>query len=268
MQLPLVDYHMHTPLCGHAVGEPREYALSAIKAGLGEIGFSDHAPLVAYPDPKLAMSFEQLPGYHKMIETVRAEFKGKLVIKVALEADYIKGYEPRTAEILSAYPYDYIIGSVHFIGDWGFDNPEDTSRWSKENVDEIYKKYYDLLRKSAQSKLFDIMGHVDLVKKFGHRPKADMTTEIQKTAEVFKASGVAVEINTAGLRKPVKEMYPSLDALKIYAQAGVPLTFGSDSHDPKDVAADFKKAFELARAAGYREYLTFKDRRIERKIKL
>lgn len=268
MSQPIVDYHMHTPLCGHAIGEPAEYARQAVKAGLAEIGFSDHAPLVAYADPKIAMGFEQLAQYHRMIESVREEFKGRLKIRVALEADFISGYENKTKEILTAYPYDYVIGSVHFIGDWGFDNPADMSRWEKQDIDKIYRQYYHLLRLSAQSRMFDIMGHVDLVKKFGHRAKSDMTTDIEKTAEVFKASGVAVEINTAGLRKPVKEMYPSLDALKIYALAGVPLTFGSDSHDPKDVGADFDKAAGLARAAGYKEYLTFKQRKIERKIKL
>ncbi len=270
MSTPVVDYHMHTPLCGHAVGDPREYVMRAIEAGLSEIGFSDHAPLVAYSDPKVAMSLDQLPTYHKMIEDVRAQFSNKIVIKVALEADFIVGFEDKTKEILANYSYDYVIGSVHFIGDWGFDNPQghDLSRWNGANIDQIYRQYYKLLRLSAQSRLFDIMGHVDLVKKFGHRPLSDMTTEIMTTAEVFKTTGVAVEINTAGLRKPVNEMYPSLDALRIYCQEGVPLTFGSDAHAPKEVGADFDKAFTLARAAGYQEYVTFKNRKIERVIKL
>lgn len=268
MPTPVVDYHMHTPLCGHAVGEPREYVLRAIEAGLGEIGFSDHAPLVAYQDPKIAMPLEQLPQYHKMIEAVRSQFEKKIMIKVALEADFIVGFEDKTKEILLNYPYDYVIGSVHFLGDWGFDNPNDLSRWNGANIDQIYRQYYKLLRLSAQSRLFDIMGHVDLVKKFGHRPSSDMATEIMTTAEVFKMTGVAVEINTAGLRKPVNEIYPSLDALRIYCQSGVPLTFGSDAHSPNEVAADFDKAFQLARAAGYREYVTFKNRQIDRVIKL
>ncbi len=268
MSTPVVDYHMHTPLCGHAVGEPREYVLRAIESGLTEIGFSDHAPLVAFEDPKIAMRLDQLPIYHKMIEDVRSQFQKKISIKVALEADFIVGYEEKTEKILSCYPYDYVIGSVHFIGDWGFDNPHDLSRWNGANIDQVYRQYYKLLRLSAQSKLFDIMGHVDLVKKFGHRPASDMTTEIMTTAEVFKSAGVAVEINTAGLRKPVNEMYPSLDALRIYCQEGVPLTFGSDAHAPREVGSDFEKAFELARAAGYQQYVTFKNRQIERVIKL
>lgn len=268
MSTPVVDYHMHTPLCGHAVGEPREYAMRAIEAGFSEIGFSDHAPLVAYPDPAVAMRRDQLTQYHKMIETVRQQFADKLTIKVGLEADFIAGYEEQTKTMLAQYPYDYVIGSVHFIGEWGFDNPHTLSHWDKKNVDSVYRQYYQLLRLSAQSKLFDIIGHVDLVKKFGHRPASNMITEILTTAEVFKATGVAIEINTAGLRKPIHEMYPSLDALKIYCQHGIPLTFGSDAHDPKDVGADFEKAIHLALAAGYTEYVTFKQRKIERKIRL
>lgn len=108
------------------------------------------------------------------------------------------------------------------------------------------------------------MGHVDLVKKFGHRPSADMTGEVEATAKVFKDSGVTVEINTSGLRKPVKEIYPSLDCLRIYAKAGVPVTFSSDSHEPGDVGRDYDKAADLARAAGYTEYNVFKARKIER----
>ncbi len=268
MSTPLVDYHMHTPLCGHAVGEPREYVMRAIEAGLTEIGFSDHAPLFAFADPGIAMRLDQLPHYHKMIEDVRAQFAKKISIKVALEADFIVGCEDKTKDMLAAYSYDYIIGSVHFIDGWGFDNPFSLHSWNGQNIDKVYRAYYKLLRLSAESKLFDIMGHVDLVKKFGHRPTTDMTTEIMATAEVFRKAGVAVEINTAGLRKPVHEMYPSLYALRIYCEEGIPLTFGSDAHAPKEVGEDFAKAFELARAAGYTEYVTFKQRKIERKIKL
>lgn len=265
---PIYDYHMHTPLCGHAVGEPAEYARQAVAAGLEEIGFSDHAPLVTYNDPRITMSLDQLPTYYEMIEKVQKEFKGKLRIKMALEADFIPGYEEKTKAILADYPFDYVIGSIHFIKDWGFDNPDDRASWDAKDVNQVYRDYYDLLRQSAASRLFDIMGHVDLVKKFGHRATVDMKPEIIKTAKVFKDSGVAVEINTSGLRKPVKEIYPSLDALKIYCQAGVPLTFGSDAHDPKDVGKDYDKAFTLAKAAGYREYVLFKQRKIERVVKL
>jgi histidinol-phosphatase (PHP family) len=266
--IPISDYHMHTPLCGHAVGEPHEYVEQALKVGLQEIGFSDHAPLISHEDPKITMSFRQLPEYHRMIEDVRTRYRGKLGIKVALEADFLVGYEEKTRAMLQAYPYDYVIGSVHFIKQWGFDNPDEQDQWKSKDINQIYRFYYALLRQSAESKLFDIMGHVDLVKKFGHRSSEDMTDEITQTAQVFKKTGVAVEINTAGLRKPVKEIYPSLHALKIYCRAGVPLTFGSDAHDPQDVGRDFSKGVELAKAAGYQEYILFKQRKIERSVKL
>ncbi|MFC1510680.1 histidinol-phosphatase, partial [Candidatus Omnitrophota bacterium] len=118
------------------------------------------------------------------------------------------------------------------------------------------------LRAAASSGLFDIMAHVDLVKKFGHRPTVDMTDEIQKTAESFKAAGVAIEVNSSGLRKPVGEIYPSLDNLIIYCNAGVPLVFGSDSHAPNQVACDFDQALALALEAGYKEHVIFEKRKI------
>jgi len=113
--------------------------------------------------------------------------------------------------------------------------------------------------------MFNIIAHADLVKKFGHRPTQDLTKEVQKTAEAFKKAGVAIEINTSGLRKPVKEIYPTLEDLKVYCAAGVPITFGSDSHAPSEVAMDFDKAVDLAKAAGYKEYLLFAGRKITRK---
>ncbi len=262
------DYHMHTPLCGHAIGEPFEYCEQAIKVGLQEIGFSDHAPFVHMRDPGVTMDRSQLPLYYNMIEEVRDRYKGRLSVKISIEADFIPGYESQTKAILDDYPYDYVLGSVHFIKDWGFDNPAERATWDESDVNQVYHDYFDLLRQSAKSGMFNIIAHADLVKKFGHRATADMTDEIQKNAEVFKAAGVAVEINTSGLRKQAKEIYPALSHLKIYAAAGIPLTFGSDSHDPLDVGKDFDKAFLLAKEAGYREYVLFKDRKIERSIKL
>ena len=265
---PICDYHMHTPLCGHAIGSPEEYVKQGIRAGLKEMGFSDHAPFVHMRDPGVTMDKTQLPEYHRMIEDVQRRYSEQITIKIALESDFILGLEKETKKIIDSFPYDYIIGSVHFIGDWAFDNPDIVKNWQGKDINLIYRQYYELLRKSAQSKMFDIMGHVDLPKKFGHRPTEDMSDEIKKTAKVFKDCGVAVEINTAGLRKPVREMYPALAALKIYCQNGVPLTFGSDAHTPQDVGADFDKAFDLARAAGYSEYLVFTKRKVEKRIKL
>ena len=266
--IPIADYHMHTPLCGHAVGKPTEYAEAAVEVGLEEIGFADHAPFVHTEDPNITMSIRQLPDYYRLTEDVRKKYSSCLRIKIGIEADFIPGYEDKTKAILEDYPYDYVVGSVHFIKDWGFDNPEELERWKQENVGQVYQDYYALLRQAAQSGMFDIMAHVDLVKKFGHRSVKDLGDEVAKTAQVFKECGVAIEVNTSGLRKPVKEIYPSLDDLKIYAEAGVPLTFGSDAHSPDEVGQDFDKGLALACEAGYGEYVLFKNRKIERTVKI
>lgn len=262
-KLPVCDYHMHTPLCGHATGQPEEYAAHAETVGLAEIGFSDHAPLVAYHNPAYTMYEDQLPLYHQMMKEVK-QAHPRLSIKVGIEADYLPGFEDKTRRILEAYPYDYVIGSVHFIDNWAFDDPELHVRWKDKDIDRVYRDYYELLRRSARSGLFDIIGHADLVKKFGHRPTRDLTDEVKRTAEEFAASGVTVEINSSGLRKPVKEIYPSLEVLKVYRQAGVPITFSSDAHAPEDVGRDFDLSADLARAAGYRDYRLFRSRRVER----
>ena len=265
---PTTDYHMHTPLCGHATGEPLEYAQKALARGLKEIGFSDHAPFLLRPLPGITMDRDELPVYYQMIENVQRLYKGRLEIKMGIEADFIPGHEAQTKKMLDEYPYDYVIGSVHFINDWGFDSPDERKKWDESDVNQVYREYYALLRQSAQSGLFNIIGHCDLVKKFGHRASVDMHEEVLKTAKVFKECGVVIEINTSGVRKPVKEMYPSLWNLEIYAMLGVALTFGSDAHKPEDVGGDFDKAAALAREAGYKEYVLFKQRKIERSIKL
>lgn len=265
--IPKVDYHMHTPLCGHAVGEPSEYVDQALRVGLEEIGFSDHAPLVSHEDARYTMNASQLPLYHEMIERVQKKYP-RFSIKLGLEADFVPGFESKTRAILNAYPYDFVIGSVHFIDAWAFDDPDEKIKWKDKDPNRVYRDYYQLLRQSAESGLFDIMGHVDLVKKFGHRASDDMTTEIEETARVFKKTGMTVEINTSGLRKPVKEIYPALDVLKIYKKAGVPITFSSDSHDPRDVGRDYGQAVTLAQAAGYKEYSVFGKRKVVRREKI
>ena len=260
--LPISDYHMHTPLCGHASGEPEEYAQQAVKAGLKEIGFSDHAPLLSHKDPGVAMDISQLPLYLKMIEHVRTRFEDTLTIRVGIEADYMPDYEEQTRALLAQYPYDYVIGSVHFIAKWGFDDPIQLKEWDKKDVNDVYREHFKLIRQSALSGLFDILGHVDLVKKFDFHPTVDMSDEIEENARAFKKSGVVIEINSSGLHKPAGEIYPSLDHLKAYRKAGVPITFGSDAHKPQQVGRDFDKARDWALAAGYKDYVMFEKRTI------
>ncbi|MBF0387879.1 MAG: histidinol-phosphatase HisJ [Candidatus Omnitrophica bacterium] len=259
---------MHTPLCGHASGAPEEYVQHAIAVGLKEIGFSDHAPLLAYQDPGIAMDIAQLPLYHQMIETMRAKYADQITVRVGVEADFLPGFEDGTRQMLAAYPYDYVIGSVHFIAKWGFDDPIQLTEWDQKDVNEVYREYFKLVRQSALTGLFDILGHIDLVKKFNFHPTEDMTDEIQANAEAFRTARVVIEINSSGLHKPAGEIYPALDHLKVYRAHGVPITFGSDAHKPVQVGRDFAKARDWALAAGYSEYVMFEKRRIVRTVKL
>ncbi len=263
-----LDYHMHTKRCGHATGEVEEYVAEAKKKKLKEIGFSDHLPFVTHRDAQYTMDLPELPDYHRDIERARDRHAAELTIKIGIEADYMEGQTGKIGKLLSEYPYDFVIGSVHFIKKWAFDDPREQEKWKNANVDEISRRYYDLLKAAAGAGIYDIMGHVDLVKKFGHRSSEDLTPLVEEAGEAFKKAGVSVEINTSGLRKPVKEIYPTPAILKIYRRHGVPITFSSDAHAPGDVGADFDQAASLAREAGYKEYVSYSKRKIERTIPL
>lgn len=258
------DYHIHTSRCGHARGEMPQYLAEAWKKGLKEIGISDHVPMYWLSpdlrDPGLAMSEGEFPGY---IDEVRLMAAGCPDVKVLLgvEADYIPGFEAEAARILSGRPFDYIIGSVHFIDGWAFDSPHQLDEYSRRDIDEVYRQYFDLICRAASSGLFDIIAHPDLVKKFGYRPRENPASLYRQAARAFAGAGVCVEVNTAGLRWPTGEIYPSLEFLKICREEGVPAVTGSDAHDPETVGRSFGKARDLLLEAGYSEVARFSERR-------
>ena len=257
----MIDYHMHTSRCCHADGEAADYVRKAISYELGEIGFSDHLPLRGDRGKELglAMALAELPDYVSEVLELRKSFP-EIQIKLGIEADYTPDSVSYTRDLLKKHDFDYVIGSVHYIGEWAFDHPGERKKWDSKDVDLVYKEYFELLRKSASTLLFDIIGHCDLVKKFGNRPENELSEDLEKTAKVFKECGVAVEINTSGLRKPVNEIYPSFENLKVYNKYDIPIVFGSDAHTPGDVGNDFDKAISLAAEAGYDEYVTFENR--------
>ena len=255
------DYHIHTKRCGHARGEIEQYVERALEAGLEEIGFSDHLPFVHKRDPGYTMALDELPGYVEDVEKMRALYP-RVRIKLGVEADYFPDQEKQTEKLLKAHPFDFVLGSVHFIDGWGFDMPEEEENWRGKDVDQIYHDYFGLLRQAAQTGFFDIIGHTDLVKKFGHRPTRRLTEEVEKTATAFKEADLAVEINTSGLRRPVREIYPAMEILKVYHRYGIPIVFGSDAHAPEEVGEDFDKAATHAKEAGYSKALIFEKRRV------
>ncbi len=254
---------MHTPLCRHAKGEPVEYAAHAASLGLAEIGFSDHSPMRQDNFDNWRMNSPQLGEYVEKVAKARKDFPG-LVIKLALEVDYMPGQEDWIRELAGMHPWDYFIGSVHYVSNsWDIDNPEKLSEWKKRDPYEVWSAYFELLTRAADSGLFEIIGHADLPKKFGIYPERDCTLLFERFLQTALRKNVAIELNTAGLRKDCKEIYPSPKILNMARAKGVLITFGSDAHAPGEVGMNFAEAVELARKAGYNQYCKFTRRKLE-----
>jgi histidinol-phosphatase (PHP family) len=182
---------------------------------------------------------------------------------LGIEADYFSpGEEQATKELLTQYPFDYVYGSVHFIDAWAFDDPRNMHRWQEFGVDAVYERYFEQLQHASQSGLFDIIAHTDLTKKFEQRPTKDMTTLIENTIRSYKESGVTVEINTAGLRKPVQEIYPALHIIQLLKDYDIPIVLGSDAHAPEEIGQDFALAQKVVKECGYKEVVVFEQRKI------
>ena len=257
------DYHMHTPLCLHATGKPTEYAAQALKVGLVEIGFSDHSPMRRDDFDNWRMRAGQLDEYVAAVRQAQQDFP-QLTIRLALEVDYLPGQEDWICELAARHPWDYFIGSVHYVTDtWDIDNPNKVSQWRGRDVAEVWAKYFERLTAAAASGLFEIIGHADLPKKFGHRPPANSAALSEPFLDAVRGADIAIELNTAGLRKECHEIYPTPSLLQLAAQKGVPITFGSDAHQPEEVGADFAAAVALARSAGYTHYARFAQRQRE-----
>ncbi|MSU58581.1 MAG: histidinol-phosphatase HisJ family protein [Pedosphaera sp.] len=273
MKLP-PDYHMHTPLCRHARGEPVEYARRALEVGLTEIGFSDHSPMRRDDFDDWRMRNDQLDEYVEKVRKAQREFP-QLTIRLALEVDYLPGHEDWIRDLAARHPWDYFIGSVHYVSDtWAVDSPYKLSEWKNRDAFEVWSVYFERLTMAAETGLFEIIGHADLPKKFGHRPTRDpafaggfgaasCTPLYEKFLTAAKQHNCAIELNTAGLRKDCREIYPSREILQLAFNKGVPITFGSDAHAPEEVGMNFAEAIQLAREVGYTECCRFAGRKRE-----
>lgn len=255
----MIDYHIHTARCGHATGAMADYVAQAKLIGLKEIGFADHLPLLKGWDETLTMPESELSGYIAEIKEQQSA-NPEISIKTGIEADFIPGLEAETARLLASQAFDYVIGSVHFINGWGFDDSRYLEGYQKREIYDIYKDYFELVKAAARSGLFDIIGHLDLVKKYNFRPQTDFTALLEDAVQAIASAGVCVEINTAGLRKPVGEIYPSKEILAMCYKAGVPMVLGSDAHEPNQVGMDFGLAVATAQEIGYKEVAVFRNR--------
>lgn len=253
-----VDLHNHTSLCNHAVGTMEEYVLQAIKEKIDVFGFSCHNPMAF--DSQYRMDFEDLPFYFGEIARLKEKYKGQIEILTALEIDFLP---PFPDEKIFSLPLDYRIGAVHFLGDWGFDNPEFIREYSKRDINDCWNEYFKATEMLAKSGKFDILAHMDLLKVFNYRPTKDLRPQIESTLKAVKEANMCIEINAAGFRKEVKEQYPSEEILQIAYSLEIPISFGSDAHAVGQIGFKYSELVSLAKQVGYTKCALYRDRERE-----
>lgn len=254
----LIDCHIHTERCGHATGSAAQMVAAAVVAGLSGILMTEHLPLPDELDPDchLSMPACDLETYAAEVSALAGRVHG-LDVVLAAEADWLPDHpehashtRARAAEL----GIDVLLGSVHFIGGWAFDDPHHIDLWDARDVDAVWEQYFSRWCEAARSGVFTVMAHPDLVKKFGHRPSFDPRELYVEAARAAAEGGVLVEASTAGWRKPVGELYPGPELLSAFAEAGVGMTVGSDAHDPTEVGYRISDALDELAKAGYERY--------------
>lgn len=253
----LLDYHMHTFL-SDGRDDHEQMISSAAFRGIGEIGFTDH---ISIKPVSWAMPIEKLGEMVNRVHDAQSGDTKGVVVKFGVEMDYFFGMEKQIQEVIAKLPVDYVIGSVHFIDDWNFDT--DISQYDTTDINKLYRQYFKLVQQSAKSKLFDIIGHCDLAKKFAFYPTFPLDVLYDETAQVFKRFDVTVEVNTSGRTKPCNEFYPSAQFLERLAHYKVPITLGSDAHVEQNVGQFFDDAIAELKALGYKEIARFTNRKRE-----
>lgn len=254
------DYHSHTPLCFHATGEPEAYVDNALAQGLSEYGISEHAPMSREAGDDWHMIYADFPAYFAWLERAKQHAQGRIPVRTGLECDWLPGCRPWIEELGKIHNWDYLIGSVHYLDHWDFDNPQWLDRWAACDVEAVWSHYWKEYAAMADSQLFDVLAHPDLVKKFDYRPAGDLGRFYEPVIEAIAVSGCAIELNTAGWHKPCAEAYPAPEFLELARAAGIPLVISSDAHAPDQLGRDFPRAIAIARAAGYEETLLFEQR--------
>jgi histidinol-phosphatase (PHP family) len=256
----IVDYHMHLRApdtsIAHSLRTVERFASVAERRGVDEIGFSEHVYYFRQTDGIWEMPYQAERCAYDLDAYCDAIVEGKragLPVKLGLEVDWVPERAERLAEILAPYPWDYLLGSIHFLDGLALDGEPSLVR--EVGAERAFARYFDELAVLARSGLVDVLAHPDLVKFFGDRVKWDWS------ALVTSLGDVCLEISTAGRYKPHGRLYPELELLEQARAAGVPVTLASDAHAPDDVGRDFHLALEHARAAGYETVAVFDGRR-------
>lgn len=249
----IVDYHMHLrdprERVDHTVEGIERFVETAAERGVDEIGFTEHVYYFTQTRDVWSLPY-QFDHCTKDLDTyvdavIEAKRQG-LPVKLALEVDYVGPHQDELAAVLEPYPWDYLLGSVHWLDGLAVD--QEPGIWETASVDEVWNRYFAALAELAASGHVDVLAHPDLAKFFGRRPER---------FDYPALDGVALEISTAGLHKPVGELYPD----PVMLAGRPPITLASDAHIPANVGRDFDRALELARTAGYETVTVFENRR-------
>jgi histidinol-phosphatase (PHP family) len=236
---------------------------AAREAGLDEIGISDHYTMAPDGAPvSWSMPLDRLGEYLAEIRVAASALGERPIVRYGVEADYFPGQEEALREVLAAHPFDYVIGSVHFVDGFPIDaNHSHWERLSPGEREQVFRGYWERIAGLARSGLADIVGHLDLTKKFGFRPTTDLSREIDAALAAIAASGMAVEINTAGWHTVAREAYPEPALLRACRAYEIPLLINADAHAPAFLTRDYDRAHALARDAGYTHLVRFAGRR-------
>jgi len=255
----IVDYHMHLRApdesLDHSVEAVERFVEAAAERGVDEIGFTEHVYYFEETRSLWSVPYHvercRYPIERYVSSVVAAKGQG-LPVKLGLEVDYVPGREEETRDLLAPYPWDYLIGSIHFVDGHGIDG--EPSLVASVGVEEAWRRYYETLAGAAQSGLFDTLGHPDLVKMYGEEIAWDWG------AVADSLDGVCLEVSSAGLHKRHGKLYPNADLLTETNERGVPITLACDAHVPENVGRDLDRAIEHARAAGYETVTVFEGR--------
>jgi histidinol-phosphatase (PHP family) len=245
----LIDYHLH--VIAHddrpmTVENILSYCEVAKSRGVRQMGITEHD---RYLDKIDVAAFQEA-----------REGSLEVALRLGIEIDFVPGQEDRMDADSTALPYDYVIGSVHRVDGDEVDRATDQSVYERYETYELYAAYYRNVREAALSGRFEVIGHPDLIKIFRRYPDGDISPLLEETADAVAESGVVVDVNAAGLRKPVGEIYPSQKFLEMFHRRGVPIILSSDAHAPGEVAAGYDRSLKLVHDVGYREVATFVNR--------
>jgi histidinol-phosphatase (PHP family) len=263
----IVDYHLHLrdpqERIEHTVEAVERFVAGAAERGIDEIGFTEHVYYFTQTRELWTQPYQVERCSYDIERYVGAVLEAKergLPVKLGLEVDYVGGRERETADLLAPYPWDYLLGSVHFVD--GFAVDMEPGLVEKLGPNEAWRRYFVWLRNAARSGLFDALSHPDLIKHHGPRTDPESAQWLhEETADAIEAAGVCIEVSSAGLHKPVGELYPDWPFLDACCKRGVPITTASDAHVPQNVGRDLDRAVDLARSAGYETVTVFERRR-------